>query len=493
LDTLRQRTLSVRFLASAAIVGAIIAFFSLVAPANVTTISLTFLLAVLGIAAAWGLAEAILTSVLAMIGINYFFLPPIGTLTVADPHNWVALGAFVITAISASHLSVSARRRAAEAEERRREIERLYALGEAMLLNSGLHSTAQGIVSQFVRIFDIPAAAFFSRAENEVFRSDPKALMITEEQLRRAADSEEPAIDAARGISVIPVRLGGQALGSLGIAGRTLSPGAVSAVAYLIAVGVERARALEEASRTEAARQSEVLKSALIDALAHDLKTPLTSIKGALTHLLGREHDAEEHELLSVANEEADRLHRLVVEVLEMARIEAGKLHPERRPEHIGEIVSASLLELEPLLKGRTVQVDIAHDLPSAAIDFEIIRQAVKQLVDNAARYSAPDTPITISAVYRDRSIVVSIGDQGIGIEDEERAAIFDKFFRGRNSRYQVPGTGLGLSIAKGIVEAHGGKIWVESEPGAGSMFRFSLPAIVEVGRNERSQDTDRG
>lgn len=478
----RPNRLVLRLLASAGIVAAIAMFYSTVVSANATTVSLTFLLAVLWIAAAWGLAEAVLASLLAMVSINYFFLPPVGTLTISDPHNWVALAAFIITAITASQLSVSAKRRAAEAEARRREVERLYALGQAMLLGGNLRSTARDIVDEFVKAFEIPAAAFFSLAENEVFRSNAQALSIPEEQLRAAAAGKELVIDSDAGIAVIPVRLGDQAIGSLGIAGRTLSAAALNAVAYLVAVGVERARSLEEASRVEAARQSESLKSALIDALAHDLKTPLTSIKGALTHLLGKAKEVEERELLSLADEETDRLHRLVAEVIEMAQIEAGKLHPVRRPESIDEIVCACVRELESLLKGRDVKLQIAAGLPLADVNFDYIQQALKQLVDNACRYSPPETPITISANCDNDHVVVSVSDQGHGIEADEQSRIFDKFFRGHASRYLVSGTGLGLSIAKGIIEAHGGNIWAESEAGVGSVFRFSLPVSREGG-----------
>jgi two-component system, OmpR family, sensor histidine kinase KdpD len=472
--------LGLRLAASAAMVIVTVVLFAGFARANITTISLILLLIVLGIAAAWGFAESMLASVLAAVGINYFFLPPVGTFTIADPHNWLALAAFVTTATTASRLSANAKRRAAEAEERRREMERLYSLGQAMLLSSNLVSTARDLVTQFVRIFEIPEAAFFSLAEGEVFRSDPGALpSVPEEELRKAANYDSAVVDRAKCVSVAPVRLGGQKVGSFAVGGRILSDDGLNAVCYLIAIGIERARSLEETSRVEATRQSEALKAALIEALAHDLKTPLTSIKGALTHLLGKQHAPEDQELLSLANEESDRLHRLVVEALEMARIEAGKLHPERRHEILSDIVAASLGDLEAVLEHREVRLDIPHGLPRVDVDFDIVRQGLKQLVDNAARYSPANTPITIRAEFQDPSVIVSVCDRGDGIADEDRARIFDKFFRGRNCRRQTPGTGLGLSIAKGIVEAHGGRLWVESEPGAGSVFSFSLPAAT--------------
>jgi two-component system sensor histidine kinase KdpD len=468
----------IRLGASATIIAAITLFYARVASANSTTVALTFLLANLGIATAWGLIEALFASVLAVLSFNFFFLPPVRTLTIADPQNWVALLAFLITAITASQLSVRAKRRAAEAVERRLEVERLYSLGQAMLLSSGLHPTAREIVNRIMQIFDIPVAVLFLKTENVFFRSDLDSRGISDQELRDAADCQEPQVNATLQKALIPVRLGGQTVGSLGFAGRMLSEAALNAVAYLVAIGVERARSLEEAGRLEAVRQSEMLKSALLDGLAHDFKTPLTSIKGALTHLLGKKHDEEEEELLTLANEEADRLNRLVVEALEMTRIEAGKLHPDRRPWAIVDIVNAALLQLEDLLRGRAVEVDIPADLPSVTVDFEFVQQVVKQLLDNAARYSPPGSPIGISARPGADRIIVSIKDQGKGIDELEQSRIFDKFYRGRGARLQVPGTGLGLSIAKGIVEAHEGRIWVESRAGAGSVFSFSLPVM---------------
>ena len=227
----------------------------------------------------------------------------------------------------------------------------------------------------------------------------------------------------------------------------------------------------------EALRQSEKLKSALLDALAHDFKTPLTSIKGALTHLLSKKHEPEEEELLALANEETDRLNRLVVEVIEMARIESGKLHPERHPHRVADVVFGALKELEVSLKERDVRMEVPADLPAAEIDADFVQQAIKQLLDNAMKYSPPGSPIVVSAEFKGDKIVVHVADRGLGIDEQEQVRVFEKFFRGKDWRNEVPGTGLGLSIAKGIVEAHGGRIWVESQPGAGSVFTFSLPA----------------
>jgi two-component system sensor histidine kinase KdpD len=243
-----------------------------------------------------------------------------------------------------------------------------------------------------------------------------------------------------------------------------------------MAITIEKARALEEASYAEAARQSEVLKSALLDSLAHDIKTPLTSIKAAVTSLLAS-GNGPDHELLTIINEEADRLNQLAAEVIEMARIEAGKLHLDKRPVTVVELVSNALADLAAALEGRPLTVNVPEGLPLVEADHEFAGQVVKQFLENALKYSEASSPILISAELKGGKIVIGVGDHGPGIEENERARIFDKFFRGRRHRFDTKGTGMGLAIAKGIVEAHGERIWVESEPGQGSVFYFSLAA----------------
>ena len=463
-----------RLLAAPAIVALIIASYSRWVAVNHTTVALTLLLAILGISTWWGLPEATVASLVAVLGFNFYFLPPVGTLTVQDPQNWVALTAFLVTAVTASQLSARAKRRTQEAVERRHEVEGLYALSQSLLLSGSARTASQDLVSRVVKILGVSTAAFHTRSGGETFRWGPQNPLISDQALQ--VEREEALLDAPRGFAIIPVRLGGQAIGNLGLAGALPSEAVLNAVAYLVAIGIERARALEEASHAEAARKSEVLKSALLDALAHDFKTPLTSIKAAVTSMLGQDRPDGDRELLTIINEEADRLNRLVAEVLEMVRIEAGKLHPEKQPHDMAEIIHSVLADMQPALYGRSVEVRLQDDLPPADVDFDFVQQVLKLLLDNGVKYSPEGSPLTVSARAGEDRIVISVADRGSGIPEAEQLRIFDKFFRAREHRFRVPGTGMGLAIAKGIVEAHGGKIWVTSEPGQGSVFSFSLP-----------------
>jgi len=466
---------SLRFAASVLLVSAVVAPCKLL-DANATTAALSLLLAILGISTYWGLAEAMVASVVAVLGFNLLFLPPVGTLTIQDPQNWVALLAFLVTAVTASQLSARARRRTAEAEARRLEIERLYALVQSMMLTGSARKTIREFVNQVVQVFGCSAAAFYYRPSDEFFRSGPESQVVSDHELLAETEVDDISVDAFRGIALAPVRLGGRSLGSMALIASLPSEQMVRAISNLIAITIEKARALEDASHAEAARQSEVLKSALLDSLAHDIKTPLTSIKAAVTSLLGGAQDPG-RELLTIINEEADRLNQLAAEVVEMARIEAGKLHLEKQPVTVADLISGALSDLAVGLKGRPLALHVPDRLPTAEADQEFAGQVVKQFVENALKYSPEGSPIDISAELKGGKIVIGVADRGPGIEENERSRIFDKFFRGRRHRFDTKGTGMGLAIAKGIVEAHGERIWVESEPGQGAVFYFSLAA----------------
>jgi two-component system, OmpR family, sensor histidine kinase KdpD len=465
------RDVVLRSAAAVLMIFGILQFYRLL-PVNNTTVALSLLLAILGISAWWGLVAATVASVVAMLGFNFWFLPPVGTLTIQDPENWVAIAAFMATAITANQLAEHARRRTQEAEARRIEVERLYALLQAMLFTGNARKTTREFVHRAVQVFGCSAAAIYYRPAEEVVRSGPESKVVSDHELHVAAETEGLRIDGERNVVTAAVRLGGRPLGSLALMGPLPTEQTLRAIVNLVALTIEKARALEDASYAEAARQSETLKSALLDSLAHDIKTPLTSIKAAVGNLLGGNM---QRELLTIIDEEADRLNRIAAEVIAMGRIEAGKLHLEKGPVNVGEFISKVVREFDPVLMGRKVAVTVPQDLPPAEADAEFVEQVLKQIIENALRYSPEESPVSISAELKGGKIVIGVGDRGPGIEDNERSRIFERYYRGRQHRFSTRGTGMGLAIAKGIVEAHGERIWVESEPGQGAVFYFSL------------------
>jgi two-component system sensor histidine kinase KdpD len=471
-----------RFVLSLAAVAALIAVYRVLLPVNATTVVLSLLLVILGISTKWGLPEAIAASVLAVLGVNFFFLPPIGTLTIQDPQNWVALFAFLVTAVTASQLSARARRRAEALEVRRREIERLYALVQSMSLTGSVRKTIREFVNRVVQVFGCDGAAFLYKPAGEVFRSGPESAPVSDHDLAVAAELDSVSIDEPRRVATAAVVVGMRSLGSFGLVGTLPPREMLRAIADLVAITIEKAHAIEDASQAEAARQGEVLKAALLDSLAHDIKTPLTSIKAAVTALLASgETSGLPRELLDIINEGADRLNQLAAEVISMARIEAGKLHPEKKPVGVDELISGALAELAAFGRGREVSIEVPPDLPPADADLDLAREVVKQLIENALKYSPESAPVRVTAGLKNGKIVIGVADRGPGIEENERALIFDKFFRGRRHRFATKGTGMGLAIAKGIAEAHGERIWVESEPGEGAVFYLSLSPALPV------------
>jgi two-component system sensor histidine kinase KdpD len=479
----RSMQLAIRTALVAGIVAAITWICFRVVPVNATTVALAYLVAILFIAAKWGLTESITASIVAVLCFNYFFLPPIRTFTIADPQNWVALIAFLATSITASRFSMEARRRAQEALESQREMERLYALSRSILLIGPSQPVPKQLAMQIAQSFSASAVALYDGGSGTIYRSGPEDFPDPKDQLRQAASQGTLFRDDAAKIVVTSIRLGGQPIGSVGIRGATFSDSVLQGLANLLAIGLERARTQEATSKAEAARQSDELKSTLLDALAHEFKTPLTSIKAASTAMLSNNvlKPEQQHELISVVDEEADRLSVLVTEAIQMARIEAGRVHLEREDYPVRDLIESALDKLRPMVRERSIDLKLPSDLPPVWVDRELIEIALRQLIDNALKYSPQDSPVSVAAELSDGRVIVSVVDRGPGIPEEEQSRIFEKFYRAEASRHQIPGAGLGLVIAREIIQVHAGEIWVESQPGQGSIFRFSLPASSET------------
>lgn len=471
---------TVGYAVAAFLVAGITFLYRVLLHVNPTTVALSFLVGILAVSATWGLRHAVLMAVIATLAFNYYFLPPIGTFTIADPQNWVALGAFLITAVVASKLSDRARREATNANDRRREVERLYSFSQQLLSSNNVPELLNLTPRYVVDSFGVEAAAISVANRPDVYRSGPGNDGLEIRDLQMAVMRGEPKIDVPGGVAFVPLRMGVRVVGGLGVAGQIPSRQTLEALGSLIAIAVERAGTIEKLGRAEAARESEQLRSALLDSVTHEFRTPLTSIKASVTTLLDSTGlgEAERHELLTVINEESDRLNRLVGEAAEMAQLEAEKVELRLESYPMRRAIEQVLEESKHMLGNHPVEIHLPDDLPEAKMDLVRINEVLRHLLENAAKYSGSGTPIHITAEAKNGMLVTSIADRGPGIGDFEQSLIFEKFYRGRNHRFQVQGTGMGLAIAKAIVEAHGGQIGVTSQPGHGSVFYFTLPTV---------------
>ena len=447
---------------------------------NHTTVALMFLVTVLLTSAYWGLRYAVVMAIGATAAFNFFFLPPIGTFTIADPQNWVALFAFLVTALVASNLAERARREAEAAKRRRHEVERLFSLSQRLLASENVLELLNALPAYVQETFSLASVAVMAADHPTVYRSSPDAK-FEEAVLRSTLLRGEPITQS--GVSYVPLRLGMRTVGALSVPGATLSRETLDALGSLAGLAIERARALEALSKNRAEQEHERLRSALLDSVTHEFRTPLTSIKASITTLLsGTTLDSESaRELLTVIDEETERLNRLVGEAAEMAQLDSGMFKLDLHLHSIEEALYPALQDARPSLEHHRVEVAAAADLPRVRMDVHRISEVLMHLLENAGKYSAPENPIKVMSEVQGDRLLTSVADRGPGIDSFEQALIFEKFYRGQNQRYTAPGTGMGLAIAKVIIEAHGGSIGVVSQVGSGSVFSFTLPIEKEL------------
>ena len=469
----------VRFAAAAVTVCAITLVYFRWLHVNPTTVGFTLLLAILVVSAAWGLRYAIFMALLSALVYNYFFLPPVLHLTIADPQNWVALFAFLFTAIIASELSERARREALETDHRRREVERLYSFSQQLLVSENIFELLNAIPRYIVDCFGVTSAAMFLESKQETYYFDTAdQSLLPAEHLKAISGRGEPVLDREHHLCFMPLRMGVRSVGSIGLAGCGLSRESLEAIGSLTAIAIERAGMVEKLTKTEAARESDRLRSVLLDSVTHEFRTPLTAIKASAETLLSDADldKAQRKDLLAVINEESDRLNRLIGEAAEVAQLDSHQLELHFEAHDIREAVDTAVHDARPSLQQHKLEITVPDNLPPVRMDIERIREVLVHLLDNAGKYSPPGTSIHITAEQRDGEIITSVADHGPGIEDIEQEMIFEKFYRGRRERTAVQGTGMGLAIAKAIVDLHGGKLGVMSQVGRGSLFYFSLP-----------------
>ena len=450
-------------------------------PVNATTIGFAYLLLLLLVATFCGFFEASLASITATLAFNFFFLPPVGKLTIADPQNWVALFSFLATSLVASRLSTQAKRRALEAITHQQDVERLYTFSRAILLIDKGDPFPKQLMRKLAEIFEFRAVVLYERRTEEFYRAGPADFEGMDDQLREAALNGTSFADAEHNRTIMAVRLGSEPIAGLALQGARMPDSVLQGIGNLVAIGLERARAQELATQVDAVRQSEKLRTTLLDAMAHEFKTPLTSVIAATSALLDNPEQPfqDRVELLKIADEEAHHLKELIDDTVEMGRLDTTDIRVQAEPTDIGDIIRDVIASMRTEIDDRPLQL-ICDDPPSTvAIDRRLVKLAIKQLLDNALKYSPPENPVIVHVHNGSGIITVAITDHGKGIPPQEQSRIFERLYRSPGVEHQIPGSGLGLSIALNIIKAHHGDLSVTSHPGE-TTFRLTLPVDPE-------------
>jgi two-component system sensor histidine kinase KdpD len=488
---------------------------------NIANISMLYLLAVMATAVAFGRGPAIFASVLAFLVFDWFFVEPLHQLTVSDAEEWVSLLFFLLTATATGQLAAAQRQRAQEARQREREAVVLY---DVVRLLGGNHvDQALDAVAEHVRSeLQIPglvielwqpesgarrfkagsvppgvSAYGNSSAAVRILQSGPPTGTRDHAHTGRWVRIVRPTRGVAdlEHVHLAPIRVDDRRLGALLL----IDPDShfdlsedrlVSLAAAQIGIAVDRARLRQDATEAEILRRTDELRRALLNAVSHDLRTPLATIMASASSL--RQNDvawtADERQGFAQAIEqEAERLNRLVGNLLDLSRIEAGSLRPQKSWQDVEALVDDTVDRLRSVTARHRFQLDLQKDLPPAWLDPVEVGQVIYNLVENATKYAPPETDIALEVRRQASALVVTVSDRGPGVPPQSIPYLFDPFYRVMDGRPRPRGLGLGLAIVKGLVEAHGGRVWVENRPGGGARFAFTLPLSAAAAASANS------
>jgi two-component system sensor histidine kinase KdpD len=417
---------------------------------NPTTVALTLLLYILLLAAEWGLRYAVLISIAAAVCYNFFFLPPVGTLTISDPQNWLALLAFLVTAILASRLSELARDEATEARTKQRELEVLFRLSRELLQSESVAALLSSVPAAVVSVTAAEAGMLYLLEGDRVYQAEMSGVSERDFPYLRRLATSLPGIVSDGEQMQIPLRTGLRPTGVLLLRRVALSDETAEAIGRVISISIDRAEALEGLARGEAAKESE---------------------------LTGDIQPLEAKELLTIIDEESDRLNRLVSEAVQMAQLDAQQVKMHFGPVAVRDLIDAARDACSWVGEEHLLHFEMPKSLEVRG-DAGVLQKVISNLLENAAKYSSPGTPITISSERRNDTVAISVADRGIGIDASEQALIFERSYRAGSQAHQSAGTGMGLAIGRAIAIAHGGNIEVTSQLGRGSVFTLTLPAF---------------
>jgi two-component system sensor histidine kinase KdpD len=433
-----------------------------------TTVVLAYMLVVTAAAAAGGLGPGITAAGLGFLAFDVLFLQPYHHVIVADPQDYLSLGVYLLVAVVVSLLVATSERRRAQAERRERETRMLFDLSASLVTHGSLEDTLQGAVRAVRTLFDLAGCAIVLPS------GDGLQVAAVDGRLPAGLDEGFPLRSGDRTVGALVVVAGGPGSAEFGEAERRV----LATFANQAALAVERGQQEEQRNRALALQETDRLRTALLNSVSHDLRTPLASIKASASSLLDREvrwSDAERDEFLATINTETDRLTRLVHNLLDMSRIEAGALDPNLMESSVAELVGP-VVRRARAASGQLVEVDVPEELAPVLADPVRLDQVLTNLLDNARRYAGAG-PVQVVACQAGGTVELRVVDHGPGIPAPEQERVFDQFYRVGGGR-QPEGTGMGLAICRGIVQAHGGALRVETTPGGGASFVLTLPAL---------------
>ncbi|MGB8645388.1 MAG: ATP-binding protein [Anaerolineae bacterium] len=463
-----------------------------ISPSNLVTI---YLLAVVMASIYLGRGPAVLVSLLSVLAFDFFIVPPRLTFAVSDTQYLLTFFGLLVVGLVITQLTARLHEQVETAERRELQVSILYTLSRDLAVAANMNEIMRAIVENVSQTFERQVVILLPSGEDKTLQvsAASRELELDKNEMAIATWAFEHGEPAGRNTGALP---GARArylplkstrgiLGVMGIAPagtrRALNlqqNRILESFASLAALAIERAQLQETARNAQLLAATEKLQSALLNSISHDLRTPLVSITGVLTSLQDEPtqlDDATRQSLIETAREEADRLNRLVGNLLDMTRIEAGAVKVEWEPCDMQDLISTALEQAGSRMRQRPVVVEIPEDMPLVALDLGLLVQVLVKLIDNADKYSPPGAPIEIRAGLTEDAIEIDVADRGIGIPPEDLARVFDKFYRVHRPN-SVGGTGMGLSICKGIVEAHGGSIRAENRADGGTRVRIRLP-----------------
>jgi two-component system sensor histidine kinase KdpD len=439
---------------------------------------MVFLLVVVWTATQAGIFISLYSAVLCALSFDYFFLPPIHTMTLAGPQEWVSMVTFAASSLMASRVAERARRQAWQAEQRREEVERLYTLSQEMMLHEEAAGLIRDLPRLIQRIFALDSAVLYVHEHDAFHASDAELTELFKADLRALTAGHGAGLSVPDGFDAQTLMLGLRPVGALAWRPDRLSREVATAVCAQVAIAITRAIAIEANTRLEALRESERLRVALIDSLTHELRTPLTSIRAAATTLMESEglDEATRLDLASVVDEEASRLDLLIGEAVEMAEIDSKVVKVNPTQQSIRELLERAVEDSQGLLESHQVVVEATDPKSPVRFDFNLLLRVLRHLLENASRYCPRHSRIILRGRGLKNRLEFSVEDNGPGIDPADLPMVFEKFYRGKKAGTRGKGSGMGLAIVRAIIRAHGGDIEVSSALGKGAIFRFWVP-----------------